>query len=102
MDQSNPPNVLSLRSRLKGRAPAPILAAVSAKLVQARDAIDAALAGDVDMVFSAHREINRAVGIVLDNRLSSSWPNCPTCPNCGAEWSYGRCWGCGAPPRDAS
>ena len=63
----------------------------------ARLELDAVVAGDVDSVFAAHRAINKAVGIVLDNRLSTS-----LCSICGAEISAGRCWGCGSPPEVAS
>jgi len=63
----------------------------------ARAELDAVVAGDVDSVFAAHRAINKAVGIVLDNRLSTSF-----CWRCGAQVADGRCWGCGSPPERAS
>ena len=66
-------------------------------VTEAADALAAVVAGDVDSVFAAHRAINRAVGIVLDNRISTS-----SCRICGAQVSAGRCWGCGAPPERAS
>ena len=98
MDHRNRPNVVGLRSSAKDRAQERALGAVHRHLREAREAIDAVLAGDVDLVFTAHREINRAMGITLDARLSTAWPNCPTCPTCGAEVAQGRCWGCGSPP----
>lgn len=103
MDQSNRPNVVKLRSGASDRAQERALAAVERHLREARAAIDAVLlVGDIDLVFTAHREINRAMGVTLDNHLSTRWPNCPTCPTCGAEVSQGRCWGCGTPPGRAS
>ena len=101
--QSNRPTVVELRSRSLDRVQERALAAVRRHLREAREAIDAVLtAGDVDAVFLAHREINRAMGVTLDNRLRTIWPNGPTCPTCGAEVSAGRCWGCGTPPERAS
>ena len=100
MDHRNRPNVVGLRSGARARPEGEVraLAAVHRHLREAREAIDAVRAGDVDMVFTAHRETNRAMGVTLDNRLRTTWPNCPTCPTCGAEVSFGRCWGCGSPP----
>lgn len=95
-------NVLQLRSAALDRSQARAMTAVRRHLGEARRAIDAVLAGDVDAVFLAHREVNRAMGVTLDNRLSTAWPNCPTCPTCGAEVSQGRCWGCGSPPAPGS
>lgn len=59
--------------------------------------LDAVVAGDVDSVFAAHRAISRAVVVVLDNRLSTSF-----CWRCGAQVAAGRCCGCGSPPERAS
>lgn len=102
MVQSNP-TVVELRSSGRDRAQERALAAVHRHLREAQAAIDAVLAGDVDMVFTAHREVGRAMGVTLDNRLyTGTWPSCPTCSTCGAEVSYGRCWGCGLPPERAS
>ena len=104
MDHRNRPTVVEMRSSAKDRAQERALTAVHRHLREAREAIDAVLtAGDVDAVFLAHREINRAMGVAVDNGLSTgAWPNCPTCPTCGAEVSAGRCWGCGTPPERAS
>lgn len=91
--------VLPLRTRRGGTRAERVVAEL---VGEASAALAAVAVGDLDLIFIAHRALNRAVGVVLDNRLSSAWPSWPTCPTCGAEVSHGRCWGCGSPPERAS
>lgn len=68
--QDNPRNVISLRSRALDRAEARAVDAVLELAGEAMAALDDVLArGDVDMIYTAHRAINRAIAIALDHRL---------------------------------
>ena len=71
MDRSRP-NVVELRSRSADRAEARARAAVVALAGEAMTALAAVIAGDVDMIFTAHRAVNNAIGITLDHRLRTS------------------------------
>lgn len=79
--QRTRPTVAQLRSRSTDPAQQRALAAIHHHLVEARVAIDAALASDIDMVFTAHLEVTRAMGVTLDNRLATRWPPFPTRPS---------------------
>ena len=64
--------VVDLRSVAADRAQARALGAVEALVGEAMAALDDVLCGDIDAIYSAHRAINRAVGITLDHRLRTS------------------------------
>lgn len=73
MDTVPDGNIISLRSGNLDRADVRARAAVRDLMLEADDVLAAVLDGDVDSVFLLHRIVNRAVGIVLDNRLATPW-----------------------------
>ena len=64
--------VIELYSAASDRAHARAVGAVEDLVGEAMAALDDVLCGDIDAIYSAHRAINRAVGITLDHRLRTS------------------------------
>lgn len=65
--------ILVLRSAAADRAEVRARGAVYDLVAEATLALAQVADGDLDAVFAAHRLVNRAMKITLDNRLSTPW-----------------------------
>ena len=71
--QDNPCNVVLLRSAARDRAEERALAVVVDLARETQVALNEVVIGDVDWIWTAHRALNRAMGLVLDHHLATAW-----------------------------